>query len=93
MKNEDFSRLKILVNKKEINEQLENIFKKYDIYMFMKALKMVDLEKNKLYHIDQIRAIVSQYPDYPVSRILSFQFFTIQNPENAFISIQSKIKA
>ena len=45
--------------------------------VFMHSLKLIDLEKVQLHHLDVFKAIFYKEIDYSVSRILPFEIFLI----------------
>lgn len=66
---------------------------RFDGQTFLKGLKHVDLEKIKLYHLDEFKSILHESLDYPIQRIIDFKVFTIQDPIHAFDEIENKIRS
>lgn len=82
--NEDLMRVKLLVNKKEIIDELREIYSTKNQEVFVRSLKLVDLEKLELYHLDVFKAIVYKEIAYSISRILPFEVFLTKNLDQAF---------
>lgn len=63
------------MNSKEIIDELRDIYNLKDQDIFVKSLKLVDLEKVQLYHLDLFKSIVYKNVEFALIKILPFEIF------------------